>query len=117
MLILDWFDGPVEAIAEGSDGESYLVLLQSDLPIGSDPVYELRRLSRDAYQEARAAAEALYGPGTGGPSWVIVSHPDTDPEAVARLEAVLDRAGRAVDQRVGRFIGRTDEALVVDWRG
>ncbi len=117
MLILDWFDGPVEAIAEGSDGESYLVLLQSDLPIGADAVYELRRLRRDAYQEARAAAEATYGPDTS-PSWAPLFHPDADPEAVARLEAVLDRAESRVDQRVGRVIGRLhDDPLVVDWRG
>ena len=116
LLVLDWHDGPVEAIAEGSDGESYLVRRRSELPIGSDAVYELRRLRPEAYHEARAAAEATYGPGST-PGWIIPGHRDADPTAVAHLDAVLRLATRPVNQRFGTFTGHIeDDVLVVDWR-
>ena len=95
LLILDWYDGPLEAFARGDDGGSYLVRLVGEPPITARSTYEVRRLRHSVFSEAvKAVRHAGGGVGPVIP-WI------EDDDARATLEATLDELAVPVDNSRG----------------
>ena len=99
LLILEWFDGPVEAIARTDSGGSLLPRLRDEVPIRPESVYEVRRLDDAAYEVAFAATASAFGPTTE-PVWIVPFHEDTELEATRHARAVLDAAVSPADELV-----------------
>jgi len=116
LLVLDWFDGPLKAVAQSADGDSYLVRHVGDPPITGRSINQLSPLSADAFGRVHDKAIAAYGPAQS-PVWILpapASARDAEPDDVDRaLEESLVR----VTDRVGycRTDALLDHELDVVW--
>jgi hypothetical protein len=98
LLILDWFDGPLDAIGRAAAGESYRVQHVGDPPITERSVFCLRRLHREAFEAVLDAATEAFGPASS-PEWVVPARKDpTGPDSV---EALLRKHLTPIDESVG----------------
>ena len=61
LLVFEWFDGPLCAVALGADNQSYLAVHVGNPPITQHSVFEVWPLEADAYQRLRSAAAAEFG--------------------------------------------------------
>jgi hypothetical protein len=117
LLILDWFDGPTEAIALTSERGSLLLRLRAELPIRRDSVYELQRLRDDAYSQALSACVNAFGPATE-PSWIVPCQENTATMAAQHVEVAIAQATVPTDDRTAWCTSAdlAGERLVLHWR-
>ena len=97
LLVLDWFDGPIEALALAPDGGSYSVRHVGEPPITRASVFEVLRLKTGSFEHARDTAVEAYG-AARAPIWVL---PPAPPENDDRLRQLLSDALRPVGALVG----------------
>jgi hypothetical protein len=114
LLVLDWFDGPLEAVAQSTDGDSYAVRHVGDPPITSRSIYSLSPLAPGAFERLLGSASAAYGPANS-PVWILPAPArDAEPDPVDRA---LEESLVGVPDRVGycRTGGLLDHELDVMW--
>ena len=109
LLILDWFDGPLDAVGRTAAGESYWVQHVGDPPITDRSVFKVRRLDRDAFGILLDAATDAFGP-VSSPAWVAPAR--TDQNAPDHLDALLNEQLTPIDESVGFM--RTDTVVCSD---
>jgi hypothetical protein len=98
LLILDWFDGPLDAIGRAAAGESYRMQHVGDPPITDRSVFRVRRLHREAFGTLLDAATEVFGPASS-PEWVVPARKDrTEPDPI---DLVLNKHLTPIDASVG----------------
>lgn len=99
LMILDWFDGPIEALGYSErHGSSYHLCHVGVPPIGPRSVYQVRRLQPHAYPVVREVVETCFGPWS---SPVRTIHPSSDPSISDRVDGTVANHVTPVDRRVG----------------
>ena len=108
LIALDWFDGPVEAIAVTAKDESLHVKLAGDPPITANAVFRVWRLAPSTFAQVLADLEQLVGPAAS-PTWI--PRGPLSPQDAAHDEIVEHRLAH-FDRAVGYV--KTNRLVGVD---
>jgi hypothetical protein len=98
LLVLDWFDGPLEAVGEGVDGASYRLRHVGNPPITPQSVYRVELLPKGAFQASAELLERSFGRPTD-PVWVPIW--DIEGLESEALRSALDAHLAPAEERVG----------------
>ena len=99
LLVLDWFDGPLQAVAQSAEGDAYFARHVGDPPITDRSIYRLSPLASGSFERVLDSATAAYGPARS-PLWILPVPRlgrDAEPDSVDRaIEESLVHAGDGV---------------------
>jgi hypothetical protein len=109
LIILDWFDGPLDALGLASNGESYRVRHIGDPPITEGSVFQVRRLGSKAFDIVLSAASEIFGP-PASPEWIVPA--TADRTGSDSMDALLNDHLIPTDEDVGYM--RTDTVMCRD---
>jgi hypothetical protein len=109
LIILDWFDGPLDALGLSSTGESYRVRHVGDPPITESSVFQVRRLGSEAFGLVLNAATDMFGP-PASPEWVVPA--TADRTRLDSMDALLNEHLIPTDENAGYM--RTDTVVCRD---